>query len=121
MRSPNKSELLQRHLDNLIPILGVDASEIKVVYKQLKDLEHKGHKASEDHCNLADYDIDPILNLVRDRLKVLIKNKETLKNIHLNTDPRGYFLKISDEYTRKANLNIERDWGGYGLLCPLIS
>lgn len=120
MKRLNKSELLARHLNNLAPIIGIDASEIKIVFKQLRDLEHKGRKASENYCNLADFNIDAVLAEVRGRLKTLIKNSETLKNIHLNTDPRGYFLKISDEYVRKNKLVIETDWGGYGLLCPKI-
>lgn len=118
MKKQNRAELLARHLNNLSIIIGVPMDEIKVVYKQLKDLEHKGHHAATQYCNGEIENIDDTLDLIKTRLKTLIKNNEVLKNIHLNTDPRGYFLKINDEFMRAKNLNLEKDWGGYGIVCP---
>jgi hypothetical protein len=40
--------------------------------------------------------------------------------VFLNGDPRGYALKIRSEYVAEKNLNIHRDWGGYGILAPEI-
>jgi hypothetical protein len=40
--------------------------------------------------------------------------------VFLNGDPRGYALKIKSEYVSEKNLNIHRDWGGYGILAPEI-
>jgi hypothetical protein len=36
----------------------------------------------------------------------------------INSDPRGYALKIKSEYVAEHNLDIPRDWGGYGLIAP---
>jgi hypothetical protein len=36
----------------------------------------------------------------------------------INRDPRGYSLKIDDEYCREHKLNIHQDWGGYGIIAP---
>jgi len=33
-------------------------------------------------------------------------------------DPRGYALKLDDEWTRANAPHIHRDWGGYGILAP---
>ena len=45
--------------------------------------------------------------------------KEFLKfGIFLNTDPRGYALKIPDEIVKKNNLIIHQDWGEFGILAP---
>ncbi len=119
MKAMNTAERRLKHLNQLLPIIGCAPDEIKVIYKQLKDLEHKGHKAAEDYCNLANFEISPILDDIKLRLKILIKNGDTLKNIHLNTDPRGYFLKLSDDYMRANKIEMYRDWGGYGIFCPM--
>lgn len=36
----------------------------------------------------------------------------------LNLDPRGYALKIGDEWTRTHAPAMYRDWGGYGIIAP---
>lgn len=38
--------------------------------------------------------------------------------VMLNLDPRGYALKIKSETVRAAQLDIYRDMGGYGIICP---
>ena len=38
--------------------------------------------------------------------------------VFINGDPRGYALKIKEEYVRKHNLKIYRDFGGYGIIAP---
>jgi hypothetical protein len=38
--------------------------------------------------------------------------------IFANGDPRGYALKIRSEYVKNNNLDIHRDWGGYGIIAP---
>ena len=53
--------------------------------------------------------VDKILNFTKQNIPVFY-----------NTDPRGYALKIKDDYVRKNSLDIERDWGGYGLIAPEI-
>ena len=45
--------------------------------------------------------------------------EEFLKfGIFLNTDPRGYALKIPDDIVKKNNLIIHQDWGEFGILAP---
>jgi len=41
--------------------------------------------------------------------------------IFLNRDPRGYALKIRDDWMRANNVQLERDWGGYGIIAPEIT
>jgi hypothetical protein len=38
--------------------------------------------------------------------------------VFVNQDPRGYALKIDDEYMRAHSLDLERDGGEYGILAP---
>ncbi len=40
--------------------------------------------------------------------------------VFINRDPRGYALKINDEWMRANNAKLETDWGGYGLIAPEI-
>lgn len=47
-----------------------------------------------------------------------IRNAPPVVPVFLNSDPRGYALKILSEYVAKHELSIHRDWGGYGILAP---
>lgn len=41
--------------------------------------------------------------------------------IFINRDPRGYALKIGDEWTVANAPHLYRDWGGYGIIAPDLS
>jgi hypothetical protein len=51
--------------------------------------------------------LDKVLNYTKQGIPVIF-----------NGDPRGYALKIEDDYVREHNLEIHRDWGGYGIIAP---
>lgn len=59
----------------------------------------------------------------------MIRHPRPLVPVFINRDPRGYALKIDDEWLRKMRDNpntvhlasIERDWGGYGIIAPEIT
>ena len=45
--------------------------------------------------------------------------EEFLKfGIFLNTDPRGYALKIPDDIVKENAWTIHKDWGEFGILAP---
>lgn len=44
--------------------------------------------------------------------------RATAVPVFFNGDPRGYTLKIADDYMRAHNVDLHRDWGGYGILAP---
>ena len=53
------------------------------------------------------------------RYDVVKKVNEILGNgprVFINQDPRGYALKIRTEDAK--SLDIHKDWGGYGIICP---
>jgi hypothetical protein len=123
MRRPTKAELRARHLENLSAVLGIsDDGKMKVLYKQLRDIEHKGRKMAERYCN-GEIETDAYThfeNKVHNSLLHLVP-QDVRRNIVLNSDPRGHFLKLNDDYTRQLrdqDRHIETDWGGYGILCP---
>jgi hypothetical protein len=54
----------------------------------------------------------------------LSESESATVGLFVNRDPRGYALKLSDDWTRdhnsKAECRIYSDWGGYGILAPEI-
>ena len=57
---------------------------------------------------------DDVLNRVNEVLNFRVQDIP----VFFNSDPRGYALKISDKYTKEKDLQIEKDWGGYGIISP---
>lgn len=112
---------IQRHGDNLKVIFSLsdDTDSIKLC-KKLFRLENKAHRLAEDDYNGIDIyaDVEKILKSVSKILN--LKNINDFK-IFFNNDPRGYALKIDDEFVSKNKLEIHRDWGGNGILAPDFS
>lgn len=58
-----------------------------------------------------------------------IRNRKPLVPVFVNLDPRGYALKIDDEWVRDQRADhrtaykaaIHQDWGGYGIIAPEIN
>ncbi len=97
--------------------------------KKLRRLEAKGAAIALRLCTGPEFDspehVDELTESVLGEVDFLLDNdfvKCSPKRvpIFVNRDPRGYALKIDDTYIREHNLDIERDWGGYGLLAPEI-
>ena len=118
----NKKEILYsritKHGQNLKAVFNLDQDIDPVkLCKRLFRLENKAHKLALDFCNgkidqLEWYQkADEILT----KVEAILKNKKVL---FLNGDARGYALKIDDGYIRNNNLNIHKDWGGYGIVAP---
>jgi hypothetical protein len=121
----NKRERMNKqifeHGMDLKRIFGWDKDEPMVLAKKVHRIEMKAHKLAEDYCNgLIEsddwYDIKE-KKILKGLDKLLGFTKKGIPVI-VNGDPRGYALKIDDEYVRTHNLKIHRDMGGYGILAP---
>ena len=118
----NKKEILYsritKHGQNLKAVfnLNQDIDPVKLC-KRLFRLENKAHKLALDFCNgeIDQLEWDQKANKILTKVEAILKNKKVL---FLNGDARGYALKIDDGYIRNNNLNIHRDWGGYGIVAP---
>jgi hypothetical protein len=80
---------------------------------ELYKLEKRAGKIALDICNgkthsKQEKQLEKILLRVNELLKV--------KTAFINTDPRGYALKIKESEARE--LGMYQDWGGYGILAP---
>lgn len=92
----------------------------RILAKELHKLENKAHRYAEAYCN-GTIDDDTYSLRVKQILKkvdalLLFRYRDV--PIFINGDPRGYALKIDDDYVRIHNLDVECDWGGYGILAP---
>ena len=99
--------------------LDQDIDPVKLC-KRLFRLETKAHKLAVDFCNgvIDQLEWDKKADQILTKVKTILNNKKVL---FCNGDARGYALKIDDEYTRyirSCNINIHRDWGGYGIIAP---
>ena len=118
----NKKEILYsritKHGQNLKAVfnLNQDIDPVKLC-KRLFRLENKAHKLALDFCNgkIDQLEWDQKADKILTKVEAILKNKKVL---FLIGDARGYALKIDDGYIRNNNLNIHRDWGGYGIVAP---
>ena len=124
MTTKQRQEMYQQveqHGKNLLAIF--PQAKIKDTIKLCKSLlrlENKAHKLATDYCNGL-YDCESV---EKPSIAILKKVTDLLgqtEGIKFNMDPRGYSLKLSDEYVRENNLSIYRDMGGYGILAPDFS
>ena len=102
------------------------------LYRKLRRLEAKAARLALQGCNVgfdSEEQADDLYKAVLGKVNKLLGNyvyHETVKvrtmnvPLFINRDPRGYQLKIRDDWMEKNNVKLERDWGGYGLLAPEI-
>jgi len=93
--------------------------------RALRRIEAKASRAATDYCN-GDMDADGWGRQKNAAYAALVKlftpSPELRDHLRINGDPRGYALKLADEFTREHNRTatspIHTDWGGYGILAP---
>ena len=113
------NERILAHGENLNKIFDTHFPPITLC-KKLRRLEVKATWYSEAYCNgtidMTEHDknSEAILKAL-DRILGFRKKKIP---VFVNSDPRGYALKIKDKWLRKNDITLNRDWGGYGLLAP---
>jgi hypothetical protein len=106
-----------KHLANLSYLSGGLVPYPFDIYAKLKRLERKANRISTQECNgeinedKADKQLESIKKQVLILLPVL---PESL--FFINGDPRGYSLKIKESFA--TEINMYKDWGGYGILAP---
>lgn len=90
------------------------------LYKRLHRIEAEAHRLAERECNeqLPEGYSERKTASILKRLDAILGFKAAGIPVFVNGDPRGYALKIDDVYVREHKLDIERDWGGYGIICP---
>lgn len=90
------------------------------LYRRLHRLEAEAHSFAERCCNedIPEEKQTRKDKSILDRLDAVLGFRAAGVPVFLNGDPRGYAIKIDDAYVKAHGLEIERDWGGYGIVCP---
>ena len=86
--------------------------------RRLRTLEARAHRYAERLCNgpeIPEAEVEKIEKSI-DLALVRIIGKEGAAKCFINTDPRGYALKICEE--RSKFWQGYKDWGGYGIIAP---
>ena len=122
-------EKIEKHGATLNKIFNTGLENIALC-KKLRRLENTAHYYAERWCN-GDMNEAEFTEKSADIRKLVIKTlklkpegnlcPDDMTPIFYNSDPRGYALKISDSYIKENNIEIYRDWGGYGILAPDFS
>lgn len=88
--------------------------------KRVHRLEVEAHRLAERECNedLPTEYVEKKEASILKRLDAILNFRAQGIPVFLNGDPRGYALKIRDDYVREHDLDIHRDWGGYGIIAP---
>lgn len=117
------NEQIKKHGEKVNAIFNTGLDPVKLS-KKLFQLENKAHRLNEQVCNgdldreAANAELTKIESKVFD---LLSGNSKVAQSFFINGDPRGCALKIDDEAMRDFNLDLPRDWGGFGLLAPDFS
>jgi len=111
-------ERIIKHGENLNKVFGLHDDPVRLC-TILRKLERQGNGLAAARCNgeIDQETFDKNADNVMRRLFDLIGQRwEGV--VFFNDDPRGYALKIKDDYVREHKLQIHQDWGGYGIIAP---
>ena len=84
--------------------------------KKLHRIEAEAGRYALQTCNgpeMTEEEQDKKETSILRRIKAILGKGPA---VFINTDPRGYALKIETETAK--SLDIEKDWGGFGIICP---
>ena len=109
-------------LARLAEHLGVKNPDGKVINRKLRAVELSAHKTAELWCNgqITDRAHDLAVTRCVDSVRNIFEGKLP-PGFFINSDPRGYSLKIKEVVNSSLSdhgIKLPRDWGGYGLLSP---
>jgi hypothetical protein len=116
-------ERITKHGNDLLAIFPDSAIQDPILLcKRLRYYERKAEVSTVALCNgcvesLQEYH-EAALDRIESKVKKLLGVDDD-NRIFINRDPRGYALKMTEEFT--ANKVCHRDWGGYGILAPDFS
>lgn len=120
--TPTQRDKIEAHGRRLLAIFPTaNPSDPVELCKRLRRWETKAHQAAENLCNVPNYQeaydrtqartlagVDKLLNFTAVDVPVFV-----------NGDPRGWALKIKDDWMRAhPEHQLHQDMGGYGILAP---
>jgi hypothetical protein len=116
-------EAIERHGRQLLAIFpnATERDPVKLC-RQLRKIQGGADLSIIRHCNygLTEESQDQAEQRALDALDRVLAWRAAGVPVFVNWDPRGYALKIRDEWVRAQGADIARDWGGYGIIAPEI-
>lgn len=100
--------------------------------KKLRRLEVEAARGALAYCNgeMETPAWEEFSDKILARVEKILQTRLMLSDVPpvlVNGDPRGYTLKISDEWMardcagHRTGKKLHKDWGGYGILAPDLS
>lgn len=93
--------------------------------RKLRRLEREGATLGLRLCNGPEFpggydEVGRLTDSVISRVNDLLGNADGGVPVFLNLDPRGYALKIRNDWMRAnaEDSRLARDWGNYGIIAP---
>lgn len=118
MTAQQEKDILE-HGHNLLAIFTQCEKEPMALCRIVRKFERAAHDLATDSCNgeVPGYEAqqDETLRLLNSAL-----GNDGSVPVFINGDPRGYALKIEDEWMRANKAKLYGDWGGYGIIAPEI-
>ena len=122
-------EAVTKHGEQLLAIFpNATERDPVALCKKLRRIENSAHRFAEDFCNgliqpCEDSDIDAGVDRILARVEKVLKQSESGAPVFVNLDPRGYALKICDDWMRANHgrpevARLHQDLGGYGIVAP---
>lgn len=112
---------IQKHGEQLNSIFKTDLNPVALC-KKLFSLENKMRRAALQYSNgdMESDEEDKIEKEILDKVDKILGFRAKKIPVFINSDPRGYSLKIDDEWMRNKGdkTPLYRDFGGYGILAP---
>lgn len=125
-RNVDITDKIVKHGNDLLDIFPhcTETDPVKLC-KKLRRLETEGERLAVAYCNgkmqsdAYDASSDKLMAKVNSLLGNGVDTSAVVAVFH-NGDPRGYALKIDDEWMRAnaRDSRLHRDWGGYGIIAP---
>lgn len=131
-KAQRKAERIRKHGDALLRLFpNAEIQDGVQLCNRLRRIESEAERHAVGWCNadgayrtMTEEQVNAITDKILAKVVALL-NPDPSIPIFINTDPRGYQLKIDDEWIRKgmvdkrwSELPIHTDWGGYGILAP---
>jgi hypothetical protein len=118
MTAQQEKDIIE-HGNNLLAIFTQCEKEPMALCRIVRKFEKQAHDLATDCCNGDVPDSEARKDEILRLLNAALGNDGSVP-VFINGDPRGYSLKIEDEWVRANNPRIYRDWGGYGIIAPEI-
>jgi hypothetical protein len=89
--------------------------------RRVRRIERDAEDLFTRACCEEVHDLEEQCDRLESRLDALLRFSEAGVPVFLNRDPRGYALKIQDEWINEHARHFYQDWGGYGIIAPDLS